>query len=121
MRKKSYLVGQVIGAASGIGACGSWLVAMWFPSSDLTLSGASFAVAFMMALLAIGAVIASIRGHSSVLMVLFFASLFPVGIFLLTVPHWLQWIGVLNLGYLMAALLIWPNRRSSVTHDSPDI
>ena len=101
-------------------ACVSWLVAMWFPSSNLTLSGASFVVAFVMALLAIAVVLASVRGHATVLVVLFFTS-FPVGAFLLTVPHWIHWIGVLNIGYLIAALLIWPNRRSFVTHESPDI
>ena len=119
--KKSYLVGQVIGAMSGVGACVSWLVAMWFPSSNLTLSGASFVVAFVMAVLAIGVVLASIRRHSSVLVGLFFVSSFPIGAFLLTLPHWIYWIGVFNFGYLIAALLIWPNRRSFVTHESPDI
>ena len=118
--KKSYLVGQVIGAMSGVGTSVSWLVAMWFPSSNLTLSGASFIVAFVMALLAIAVVLASVRGHGTVLVVLFFTS-FPIGGFLLTVSHWIHWIGVLNFGYLIAALLIWPNRRSFVTHESPDI
>lgn len=94
---------------------------MWFPSSNLTLSGTSFVVAFVMALLAIGAVLASTRRHSSVLVGLFFVSFFPIGVFLLTLPHWIHWIGVLNFGYLIAGLLIWPNRSSSVTHESPDI
>ena len=120
MWKKSYLAGQVIGVMSGIGACGSWIVALWFPSSNLTLSGASFVAAFVMAVLAIGVVLASARGHGAVLVVLFFTS-FPIGSFLLTVPHWIHWIGVLDLGYLIAALLIWPNRRSFMTHESPDI
>ena len=80
---------------------------MWTPSTALPLSGAAFAVALLMAVLAIIAVIASVHGHGITLLVLFFASFFPVGLFLLGIPGWVRVIGVLNLGYLIAGLMAW--------------
>ncbi len=80
---------------------------MWTPSPALPLSGMAFAVALLMAMLAIIAVIASVHGHGITLIVLFFASFFPIGFFLLGIPGWVRVIGVLNLGYLIAGLVAW--------------
>ena len=80
---------------------------MWTPSPALPLSGMAFAVALLMAMLAIIAVIASVHGHGITLIVLFFASFFPIGLFLLGIPGWVRVIGVLNLGYLIAGLVAW--------------
>jgi len=80
---------------------------MWTPSPPLPLSGVAFFVALLMAILAIIAVIASIHGHGITLIVLFFASFFPIGYFLLGVPSWMWVIGVLNMGYLIAGLVAW--------------
>lgn len=91
---------------------------MWGPTSILSLSGTSFAGAFVMSMLAIVAVIASVRGHSIVLMVIFFVSFFPIGFFFLSEPHWLNWTGILNLGYLLGAVLMWKTRKLGVTDNS---
>jgi hypothetical protein len=80
---------------------------MWTPTPALPLSGMAFAVALLMAMLAIIAVIASVHGHGITLIVLFFASFFPIGFFLLGIPGWVRVIGVLNLGYLIAGLVAW--------------
>ena len=80
---------------------------MWTPTPALPLSGMAFAVALLMAMLAIIAVIASVHGHGITLIVLFFASFFPIGLFLLGIPGWARVIGVLNLGYLIAGLVTW--------------
>ena len=80
---------------------------MWTPTPALPLSGMAFAVALLMAMLAIIAVIASVHGHGITLIVLFFASFFPIGLFLLGIPGWARVIGVLNLGYLIAGLVAW--------------
>jgi hypothetical protein len=80
---------------------------MWIPTPALPLSGMAFAVALLMAMLAIIAVIASVHGHGITLIVLFFASFFPIGFFLLGIPGWVRVIGVLNLGYLIAGLVAW--------------
>jgi len=117
VKKIRHKVGQFIGGMSGVGACGLWLTVMWSPTLDFRLSGPSVIVGFVMALFAIGAVIASVRGHSVVLIVLFLASFFPVGVYFFSAPHWLHWVGAFNLGYLAAGLLMW-QARPSVTQKS---
>jgi len=80
---------------------------MWMPSPPVPLTGIAFFVAMLMAILAIIAAIAAFHGHGIALVVLFFASFFPIGLFLLGVPGWMRVIGVLNLGYLFAGLVAW--------------
>jgi hypothetical protein len=70
-----------------------------------------------MSILAIVAVIASIRGHSMVLL-MFFVSFCPIGFLFLTESHWLSWTGVLNLGYLLAAMLMLQTRKPALTDNS---
>jgi len=107
MREAIQLVGKSTGVVSGVGACVSWTVAMWTPTPALPLSGIAFAIALFMMVLAIMTVIASVHGHGITLIVLFFASFFPIGLYLLGVPSWVRVIGVLNLGYLIAGLVVW--------------
>lgn len=107
MKKTLQLVGKTIGMLSGTGACIAWLYVMWVPSLALPLTGIAFAVAMLMALIAIMAVIASFHEHGVVLIIMFCFSFFPVGFFLLGLPDWVQVIGVLNLGYLFAGLIAW--------------
>ncbi len=91
---------------------------MWGPTSILSLSGTSFAGAFVMSMLAIVAVIASVRGHRIALLVIFIVSFFPIGFFFLSEAHWLNWTGILNLGYLLGAALMWKTRKPGVTDTS---
>ena len=107
MRGFRGVAGQLIGVLSGIGGCGLWNFAMWGPTSILSLSGTSFSGALVMSILAILAIIASVRGHHVVLMVIFVISFFPIGFFFLSEAHWLSWTGILNLGYLLGAVLMW--------------
>lgn len=86
-------------------------MAIWFPASGLTLSGASLVVAFTMVMIALFAVIASLNAHSGVLLFLFIASFFPVGLYLLGLSGWYRWIGVFNLGFLLAGLTIMMKSR----------
>ena len=104
-------VGRGIGAASGAIVAILWMLGVWMPTSGLALTGINFVVALLMALAAIFAVIASIRGHAGVLLVVFVASFFPVGVALIGAEHWLRWAGALNVCYLVAAILIWLGRR----------
>ena len=90
---------------------------MWGPTSILSFSGTSFAGAFVMSMLAIVAVIASVRGHRLVLMVVFIVSFFPIGFFFLSESHWLRWTGLLNLGYLLGAVLMRKTHEPAVTND----
>lgn len=107
MKKTIQLVGKFTGVVSGVGVCASWILAMWTPTPPVPLSGIAFFVALLMVMLAIIAVIASNQGHGITLIVLFFASFFPIGYFLLWVPGWMWVIGLLNVGYLLAGLVAW--------------
>jgi hypothetical protein len=44
-------------------------------------------------------------------MLVFVASFFPVGVVLVTAEHWLRWIGVLDVGLLVAAVGMWLSAR----------
>lgn len=107
MRETIQLIGKIIGMISGVGACAAWMFAMWSPTPALHLSGFGFAVALMMAMLAAIAVLASFHGHGVTLIVLFFASFFPIGLFLMGEDGWVGIIGILNLGYLLSGLVAW--------------
>lgn len=107
MREKIQLIGKTIGMISGSAACLAWMVAMWSPTPALHLSGFGFAVALMMAMLAGIAVLAAFHGHGVTLIVLFFASFFPIGLFLMGEAGWVGVIGILNLGYLLSGLMAW--------------
>jgi hypothetical protein len=101
-----YRIGQIIGVSSGVASSILWTLAMWDPASGLSFSFMSFAVVFIMILIGIFSIIASLKGHSTVLVVLFAIAFFPVGLYMLGVPHWLQWAGLANVGLLFAALLL---------------
>jgi len=106
------LSGRALGALVGATASVLWVCAIWFPSGGLTLSGASIVVAGLMALLAIFAVIASVKGHGLVLLGVFVASFLPVGAYLLGLEHWLRWVGALDALLVPAGLLILGGSRA---------
>lgn len=107
------LAGRVLGALSGAVTSVLWMYAVWFPSEGIGMASASVAVAvaWLMAVIAIFAIIASVRGHHVVLFIAFLASFLPVGAFLLYVQDWPRWIGVLNVVLLLASVLIWQSAR----------
>lgn len=99
------------GLAAGISSL-LWVFAMWMPTTQAVFSGWSFAIGFLMMLFSLLAVIAAIKGHGAMMLAMFLASFLPVGAYLIRVNHWLQWIGVLNLALLVAALMtLWAGGR----------
>ena len=115
--------GRALGAVSGALAAVLWMGALWLPESGMVLTGINFVVGLLMALLALFAVIAAVRGHAAALVVLFVASFFPVGLVLLGADHWLGWAGRLNVCYLVAAALMWlgGRRRLGAADDTPGL
>lgn len=111
-RSLSWL-GRAFGALTGALLSVAWSFAIWVPTQGVALTGFSFVVALLMAAFALVATIASIKGHFVVVGLVFLASFFPVGVALITADHWLQWIGRLDLGYLIAALLMWVGARAA--------
>ncbi|HEX7238216.1 MAG TPA: hypothetical protein VF405_14710 [Gammaproteobacteria bacterium] len=103
-------LGRAVGVISASGLAAAWAVVVWVPSSGLTLTGVSVIGALMFLVLAVFAGIASAYGHATVVALAFLASFFPIGVSLLPREHWLQWAGWLDLGLLVAAVLIWSTR-----------
>lgn len=117
MMKAVDYAGRAIGAGAGAGVALLWMYGIWLPSAGVSLTGINLVVSLLMALLALFAVIASVRGHAIVLVIVFAASFFPVGIALLGAEHWLSWAGRLNVCYLLAGCLIWLGRRGESAGD----
>ena len=119
LRTLSHYAGRVIGAASGAAACGLWLWALGTPQGTFSLSPVHIAIGVLMMLFAIFAVIASVRGHGLALLIMFVMSFFPVGGYLFGIPHWLRWIGITDLGFLVAGLMILYSTRKTTEHRAP--
>ncbi len=112
MSKAIFNFGRAVGTLAAALLSVMWVFAMWTPAAGLPLSGFSFAVAFIMSIIAIVGIIASIRGHSAMLSIAFLASFLPVGAVLIQVDLWFEWIGRLDLVLLVAAALIWWGSRT---------
>ena len=108
------LLGRGLGLVCASGLAVAWAFALWVPSGGLTLDGlGGVAGALMSLVLAVFAGIASVHGHAVVVVLAFLASFFPIGMSLMPRDHWLQWAGWLDLGLLLAAVLMFATRRSA--------
>jgi hypothetical protein len=113
MLKLVNTIGRALGALCGAVLAVAWAFALWVPTAGLTLAGVSVVTALLLTVLALFAVIASLRGHPTVLVLLFLASFFPVGAFLMGTDHWLRWSGWVDLGLLSAAVVLWVTRAAA--------
>jgi hypothetical protein len=111
MAKAINLLGRALGLVCGAGLAGVLAYVLWVPSAGLTVSGINVVTALLLVAFAVFAAIASVYGHAAVIVLLFLASFFPVGAFLMPTDHWLKWVGWVDIGLLIAAVLIWVTRR----------
>lgn len=112
MAKTINWLGRALGLVCSAGLAAAWALALWVPSGGLTLDGiGGVGGALLSLVLAVFAGIASVHGHALVIALVFVASFFPMGVSLLPRTHWLQIAGWLDLGLLLAAVLIWATRR----------
>jgi hypothetical protein len=114
MLKAINRIGRVLGIACGAALAVAWVFAIWAPAAGITLSGISVVVALFMVAFALFAAIASAYGHAVVVVLLFLASFFPIGAALLPADHWLRFIGVGDLGLLIAAVIMWITKRAAL-------
>ena len=110
MRNTVNKIGRALGALCGAALAVLWAFLFWVPSAGLTLPGTSAVGALMFAAFALFAMIASVRGHATVVMLLFLASFFPVGASLIRIDHWLRVVGWLDVGLAVASVLLWLTR-----------
>ena len=103
-------VGRALGLVCAATLASIWAFVLWVPAAGLTVSGISIVTALLLVALAVFAGIASAHGHALVIALLFLASFFPVGAFLIPTDHWLKWVGWIDLGLLLSAVLIWSTR-----------
>jgi hypothetical protein len=102
-----FKLGQFIGIVSGAVAAILWMMSLWAPDTSFTFNIASTAVVLFMIILAIVIIVASMKAHATVIVVAFGISFFPIGLYVLGIPHWIQWVGLANIGYLLAGVIIW--------------
>lgn len=104
-------VARALGVLAGALLAAAWSYAVWVPAEGIAATGTSFVVGLLLALAAVIAAIASMRGHAVVVTLVFILSFFPIGAALMTANHWARWIGVLDLVLLAAAVGIWLSAR----------
>lgn len=121
------VIGKLIGIVSGGIAALMWNQLMWFGGIESSQLFSNFAiakwtqpfpvfvVAMIMVILSISVVIAALREHYRALIILFVISFFPIGISLFSAEHWIKWVGVVNIGFLLAGILMWRPQGSGQT------
>ena len=110
MAKAINWLGRAIGLVCAAALASAWAFVLWVPSAGLTVTGISVVTALLLVAFAVFAGIASVHGHATVIALLVLASFFPVGAFLIPTDHWLKWVGWVDLGLLVSAVLIWVTR-----------
>lgn len=99
-------LGQLTGIVAGVVSCVLWMAALWDPASTFSFKPASMLVVFLMIVIALLVVIASYKKNSTALLVMFFVAFLPIGLYVIAIPHWIRWVGLADLGYLAAGLLL---------------
>jgi hypothetical protein len=110
MAKGINWLGRLVGLVCAAALASAWAYVLWVPSAGLTLANLNVVTALVFVAFAVFAGIAAVHGHALVIALLFVASFFPIGVSLLPRDHWLQWVGWLDLGLLVSAVLIWVSR-----------
>lgn len=110
MAKGIQWLGRIVGVGCAAGLASAWAFVLWVPSAGLTLTNLNVVTALFFVVLAVFAGVAAVHGHAVVIALVFLASFFPIGVSLMARDHWLQWVGWLDLGLLISALLIWLSR-----------
>lgn len=110
MRKSIDWLGRAVGVVCAAALASAWAYTLWVPSAGLTLENLNVVTALFFVVLSIFAGIAAVYGHAAVIAFAFVASFFPIGVSLLPRDHWLQWVGWLDVGLLVSAVLIWVSK-----------
>jgi len=112
------LSGQVLGAIVSSITALIWLAVLWLPSEREVLGHFGVVGAVLMLFFAILGALAAHRGHANLMLGMFLAAFLPIGAYMLwTLQSMYRWIGLLNLIYLGAAVLVRSNRpRRSTQH-----
>lgn len=109
------IAGQVLGAVVSSITALVWLAVLWLPSEREVLGHFGVVGAVVMLFFAILGALAAHRGHSNLMLGMFMAAFLPIGAFMLyTEQSMYRWIGLLNLLYLLAAIIVRVTRSAAV-------
>ena len=113
--------GRLLGiVASSITAL-IWLAVLWLPSERDVLGHFGVVGAALMLFFAILGVIAAHHGHGKLMLAMFLAAFLPIGAFMLwTTQPMYRWLGLLNLIYLGAVIIVRVTRPKDVETHSND-
>jgi hypothetical protein len=112
-------LGQILGVAASASSLALWAVFVFLrPYSDQPLTTQTQAVAAVLAVAAVGGAYASLRRRPYLLLLVFGLSFMPAGLYLLGTPGIFRGIGLANLGWLAAAVLMLVEARQK--HEPTD-
>lgn len=115
------LLGQVFGAIVSSATAFIWLAVLWLPSQSDVLGHFGVVGAVLMLFFAILGVIAAHRGHGNLMLCMFLAAFLPIGAFMLwTTQPMYRWLGLLNLMYLGAAVIVRATRSADKAAERGD-
>jgi hypothetical protein len=120
MTARVFLVlGRSVGSAAALSAIALYAVLAFFnPYASSPgqggADGMTYAIVALMVVLALMAAWASLFGKPLVLLLAFLFSFLPFGLYMLGTPGVFFWIGVADLLYLLAALLLVGSRLSAL-------
>jgi hypothetical protein len=100
------MVGRVVGSIAALGAVALWAVFLFGNPYDPPAGGRLLLFGSLMILASTVSAIAAAFGAHLAMYLLFFACFFPVGLYVLIFPGLFRSIGLLNLLYLVSAMLV---------------
>jgi uncharacterized membrane protein YqjE len=116
------LFGQVFGAIVSSVTALIWLAVLWLPSEREVLGHFGVVGAVVMLFVAILGVLSAHRGHGNFMLAMFLAAFLPIGAYMLwTTQPMYRWLGLLNLLYLVAAIVVRSTRREAAVGDREGI
>ena len=110
--------GQLLGIIASSVTVLIWLAVLWLPSEGDVLGHFGVVGAALMLFFAIFGVIAAYRGHDKLMLAMFIAAFLPIGAFMLyTTQPMYRWLGLLNLIFLGATIIVRITRpKAAVAH-----
>jgi hypothetical protein len=111
--------GQLLGMIASSATALIWLAVLWLPSERDVLGHFGVVGAVLMLFFAILGVIAAYRGHDKLMLAMFIAAFLPIGAFMLyTTQSMYRWLGLLNLIFLGAAIIVRVTRAKDISTHS---
>ncbi len=108
-------ISRLLGLSAAVGLISLWGIFGWLnPNGSQGLTWGSYLLIGVMMVLAIIGLVGVLIDHPILMLVVFGLSFVPVGLYLLATPGLFRWIGLLDLLFLIAALLKLFERRLSL-------